>query len=425
MDKQYSLVKQKLTSFTHHPSFKFIGIFVVVVLLIFSVYFWVSLIKELSTGLGPFYGNHYDFLAFYGAASLTLHGHISQIFDASSLINIQRQIVTHPVGASGYMPYLNPPFTALLLSPLALFTIEKARLVWLIINAGLMICLAFWFAKPLGSKKLQILGAALLLGTYPVYQALIEGQLSIVILFGCVLAYLAAQKNQYILSGIFLSILFIKPQFAIFAIIGLIIARQWKVIASMLATISILLLVLLPLTGFSLYFTYVRFMLNVVTAHFNGAGAVVPTIWQGALNTAAGFNGFFTALFGQSQVLWVNIFTVIGAITLVVLFIFAVKKTGIGIKNKPKQLLLAAAIGAALLIDPHLYAQDVILLYITLPFLLGLNHYFRTIVFLVIICDIVKLDQAMRIHLFTIIIYALVAFVFVKAIRHNPKSIAK
>ncbi len=387
-------------------------------LVLLGTYTLYSLFNEMLTGPGPFHGNHHDFLAFYGAAILTLHGNIAQIYSADALIDFQRQIINHPVGAAGYMAYMNPPFAAALLTPLALVSFAEARLLWLLVNLVVITGIAAWLTRPL-DKRFRVIGAFLLVSSFPVYQALIEGQPSILLLLGCVLAYIAAIKHRYVLSGICLSLLFIKPQFALFTLVGLALMKQWRVILAMVGSATAMMLVLLPITGIHLYVTYTHYMLSVVTDHFNGAGFVVPAAWYGALNTASGLNGFYTALFGQTQVNIVNALTAGSTLLLLILFVLAFTKQKFSLSVYSGRLMLAASIAMALLIDPHLYAQDVVLLYVILPLLAGFGNYFRSIISVVLVCNLIRLDQKISVHLFTVVLYIFASAVFVRAIRQG------
>jgi hypothetical protein len=81
--------------------------------------------------------------------------------------------------------------------------------------------------------------------------------------------------------------------------------------------------------------------------------------------------------------------------------------------------MLAAAIAMALLIDPHLYAQDVVLIYMVLPLLAGFGNYFRTMLAVVLTCNLIRLDQKISVHTFTIILYIFASTIFVRTIRQN------
>jgi hypothetical protein len=148
----------------------------------------------------------------------------------------------------------------------------------------------------------------------------------------------------------------------------------------------------------------------------------VPAAWYGALNTASGINGFYTALFGQTQVHSINILTAVTVLLLLVLFCFAIAKQKFSLSNRDGRLMLAAAIAMSLLIDPHLYAQDALLIYMVLPLLAGFGNYFRTIILVVLTCSLIRIDQNISIHVFTLLLYIFVVLIYLKIIRRSTSK---
>lgn len=92
----------------------------------------IGLVHELAAPIAA--GTHDDFLAFFAAGRLVLEGHPAGLYLPSAITAIERTIIPGPVGANGYMPFLNPPFAAVVLAPLALLPTELARVIWAGIN---------------------------------------------------------------------------------------------------------------------------------------------------------------------------------------------------------------------------------------------------------------------------------------------------
>ncbi len=388
-----------------------------------GVYLVVIFIREFFGGSGSFHGSHYDFLAFYGAAHLTLHGQISQIYNPTVMTQFQRTIVHHSVGANGYMPFLNPPFIAVLLSPLALLSINDARVVWLILNLILISGMAYWLVKCLENKFSRILCAALLVCTFPVYQNLIEGQLSIIILAGSLLALWLVRHQKLVLGGLALVTLLIKPQLAVFAAVGLIIFKQWRVLWGAVGAAVALVAVTLPVTRLKVYGTYLHYILGVTGGHFNGAGAVVSSVWQGSLKLTIGINGMYTALLGQTNVSGVNILTGLTILGLLILYVLAIRKVQPGFSSLSKRLMLVASIALAMLIDPHAFSQDLVLVYLFLPVLLPVRPHLRSILIYLVFIELIIVDQLIFWHLVTIALIVLTIGILIDAIKnHNARS---
>ena len=406
--------------FTANKNFKMIWL-VAFLLVIISGLLLFSCFKEIFTGGHIFNGHHYDFIAFYSAANLSLHGHISQIYDQSALSQLQLQYVNHPVGAAGYMPFMNPPLFALLISPLALISITSARILWLFTSLILLVVTVYTITKPL-PKWQRLASVAVLIGTFPMFQALVEGQPSILILFSGLLAYLFARQKQLMWCGIFLTPLFIKPQIAIF---GLLIMKQWRVLAGMLASALAVSIAALPVTGIKIYGTYLKYLIESIGGHFLGAGATVPTVWKGSIGNMASINGFFVALLGQNRVTLVNLLTLLVVIIGLSLFVLAFRKVKFGLTHKNEVLMLTASIILALLINPHFYAQDVILIYLILPllFIYSLKNRFTILLLVAAICNLLYLDDKIHLHLFTLLAFGLCMVIFIKFSRLHPIKI--
>jgi hypothetical protein len=260
--------------------------------------------------------------------------------------------------------------------------------------------------------------AALLVCTFPVYQNLIEGQLSILILAGSLLALRFIENKKPVMGGVFLSTLLIKPQLAVFVGVGLLVFRQWQVIKGMaIATLTIIGLTL-PFTGVKLYSSYVHYSLGVISGHFSGAGAVAPTVWQGTLKFSAGINGIYTSFLGQSNVRWVNVLTAVTIFGLLVLYGLAVRKVKPGLNNTQQRLMLAASVSIVMLIDPHAFAQDVVLLFILLPIILPIRPRPTTLLAFIAFIQLIIIDQHKPIHLVSLSLLALTLGILIKHSRH-------
>jgi glycosyl transferase family 87 len=372
---------------------------------------WYSSLRELITGIDPIsmIANHYDFLAFYTAAKMVAAGQVSHLYDNSFFSYFQFTIIKQHVGTAGYMPFMNPPFVAVFLAGLAWFSEPIARSGWFIANTVLAVALFYYFAKTLAvSQRQRFLIVGLLMSTVPLYASLIEGQLSIILLAGCALALRCAERGRLLLSGGFLAVLWLKPQLALLAIAILAIFRGWKIIGGLLGTGFGLALIALPVTGFSIYFSYGHYLTSVLVDHFNGAGALSSSTWTGRLDLTAGINGLFTALFGQPAVKLVDGFTALFDGIVVAFFIAVVRQ----VSRKPNKALYrplaAISVGIIMLIDPHLYRQDVILIYLLLP-LLGykLKRPLTAVISLVLLTDLLVLDYFTPLHVFTIALFGI------------------
>jgi hypothetical protein len=335
--------------------------------LAFGVVFFYALGGETINGIGPLalFGSHRDFLAFYSVAHLVLHGGTTQIYSSTTLLQLQHAIVHGYTGIAGYMPFLNPPFAAVLLAPLALVAEPTSRAIWLALNLTLAVGLSYYLVSQLQLQESwqKLLAVLLLLCTFPMYENLVEGQLSLIILAGGCLALAHANRQRPWFSGAWLGVLWLKPQLAILAILALLLARQWRVVGGMVAAGLAVALLALPITGVAIYGSYIRYLIHVLGAHFNGGGAINAGVWEGNIGGMIGVNGFLASAVGQNSINLVNALTATFDAILVIGYL------GVAYRATSRNAIIAAGILVGLLIDPHLYRQDIVLLYLLIPLL--------------------------------------------------------
>ncbi len=397
------------------------AIFIVVasVLLGCSVISLMQFSHEFFFSPGYFKGTHNDFLAFYTTGQLASSGRIEQVYDATTLTELQRLIVPHPVSALGYMPFLNPPFVAVLLAPLGWFNVNDARLVWMLINVALMIGIGWYLTRTIVTGWQRALVLLLLVTSYPVFQNLIQGQLSIAITAIVLLGLHFALQRRMIATGACLAILTIKPQLAVMVGIGLLVFRQWEMIKGMVIAAAVCLLVTLPLTGTSLYQTYAEFSAGVSASHVSGAGRAGDSTWEGNMKYMYSLPGLSVALIGQDNVTATNLFTYgIGA-ALITLFFLAARRLQPSLFTTSGRLVLAAGIAIILLINPHAYSQDAMLLYIPMAILLLIwRTSYMVIIFLASIA-LMYPDQMAGSHWLTISLLLSIIYILVATIRQK------
>jgi hypothetical protein len=277
------------------------------------------------------------------------------LYDPAALTAIERDILPVPVGAAGYMAYLNPPVAAAAIAPLMYLPEPVARLIWLGINLALGVACGLLATTGL-RLRIRLLAVTMVMLSFPVFQTLAEGQWSLVLLLGALGALALGRRRNPYLSGAVLAILWLKAQLLVLALIWLLLLRQWRIPVSALVTVIVVTLLALPLTGSASYVDYLRFLGSVVVSHASGAGAVTPTAWEGGLLGMENLLGLFATMVGQEDVTLVDVLTVASSIALVVYFLVATERRWR--KGEVTAFDGIAAIALALLIDPHLYAQD-------------------------------------------------------------------
>lgn len=396
--------------FTRIKDYKLLTI-IVAVLVGCGTALTLSLIRELRTPNFKFYGTHYDFIAFYSAASAAVHGGVKNIYDVAQVTAFQRHIIPHPIGATGYMPFLNPPFLAIILSPLALLSITYARLLWLVVTLMMAVFALYQLLGNLSARH-KAIAIPLLLLTFPVYQTLIQGQVTILVLFGLSMSYYFLKHGRRCLSGCGLVLLWVFPQLAIPVLVAAFYRRQWTILKGWTLATAALLILTVPFTGLRLYATYLKTLITVTRNHFIDLNTSTTLSWRGNIDGSEGLNGFYSSLIGTHHPLLNNVLYVLTALLILGLFVWSVLK--LKQKYSPVQgaNVYIAGVLAVLLANPHLYAQGIVFMFMLLPALLTLykKNWLWVVAGVAIMCDVVYLDQFSRIHIFTILI--LIGFVY-------------
>jgi hypothetical protein len=378
-----------------------------------SIYFFVTLVQELTTKNYGYHGTHYDFLAFHSAGKTVLDHNAVQLYDAANITALQRNIIPHPVGAAGYMPFLNPPFVAVFLAPLGLLNINTARLLWLFISLGLGVFVLCKLTARL-PKKQRTFAILLLLFTFPLFQTFIEGHVVVLVLLGCTASYLYFKKHKKTFSGAWLTTLWVIPQFGLLAVAGLVIKKEWQMLKGLAFYTAAVIIATLPFTGLEVYFKYIKFLAETTQHHFIDLTTSARLDWRGPLNKSSGLNGFFESIIGPNHTALVNVLFAFTSLVLVGLLIRTIWMLGKKWNIKTEAMMFSAALLIACAINPHLYAQDAVIIFLLLPalFVLYKKYRMQAIIVFAAFCNLLFIDQYSRFHFFMFVsVFAALLFI--------------
>jgi energy-converting hydrogenase Eha subunit C len=200
----------------------------------------------------PFGG---DFIEFYNA------GRILNRYGSHRLYDFQlQQDLTQEYVPGFSLPYVTPPYVAILFSPLALLPFSVAYLIWIFISvalyAGAISLIARLELLPRGMTLLVCLA-------FPPFLmlAIAGGQISAI---GCFIfalwIYLMKQQRTF-LAGLVLGLLLYKPTLAVFIVPTLLFGRQFRVLMGF-GTVSTVLgglaVLMLGPSGATQYLTILR-----------------------------------------------------------------------------------------------------------------------------------------------------------------------
>lgn len=170
-----------------------------------------------------------DFRVFWGAARLAAAGEPLAVHDLGRLGS------TFNAGAEDYLPWLYPPGFLVLVTPLGHLSFAMAYLLW----TGLTVVLTIWAFRPFvgGIGALWII-AALAPAAYP---AILLGQNSLLWMAGLLAALAALRDGRWLLSGVLIGCLTLKPHLGIMIPLALLAIGAWRTVFAASATTAALL----------------------------------------------------------------------------------------------------------------------------------------------------------------------------------------
>src|SRR5882762_21888 len=191
-----------------------------------------------------------DFASFYTAGRIVQSGQSPRLYDPALQWKVQQEFASTVKIRRGPLPYIRPPFEALLFLPLAYLTYPTACVVWMALKTILL--LAIPFLLPREDHKGEAISARaweglLCLAFFPAAFDLLQGQDSVLLLLILVFALRLLLRGADLQCGVVLGFglfkfHFIIPLIAIFAL-----RKKSRVVMGFLATASFLFVVSLML----------------------------------------------------------------------------------------------------------------------------------------------------------------------------------
>jgi hypothetical protein len=305
------------------------------------VYGWTNLLMTL-----PRIVPVRDFAHFYVLGVIARERNAAALYDMDLMAAIVPRVV--PGGPTAIFPPAYGPQVALFFGPLAWFSYPTAMYVWLVVSllAYAACSYAIWRVCPrLHDRPWATLG--LLVAAPALHFALGWVQISAIGLVCVTAAFLALRANRLFLAGLSIGMLAYKPQLGLAAAFVFIAAREWRIVVGAAVGASAQLVV-----G-SLYWGPSVLMQNV------------DALWWyiGALQTIPVEPNKF------HMHSWRSFFELLGLPYNVALLAYAAASVITVLvalrcwrSRGPLALRYSVLLLATVLIDPHLYAYDLILL---------------------------------------------------------------
>jgi hypothetical protein len=240
-----------------------------------------------------------DFTNYYTGFKMVMNGDGSRLYDLGLQASYQQKILGNIIFSGGLLPYVNPPFIAVLFSPLALIPISTAFYVWMIGELGLLIWLIILINKLFEhwAKQERLILIVVILAFWPLTITFMQWQFSLFLLISVLQTYRALRLSKPFAAGFWLSLLIIKPQ--TLPLIGLMSLnkRFWRVaLATAFSCLSIVILSS-ALLGASTWLHYIQ-VLQTMMNNFGKMGFFS--------NFQYTFRGILTNILGYSQANTIN-----------------------------------------------------------------------------------------------------------------------
>jgi len=290
-----------------------------------------------------------DFAQFYTAGLLVAQGRVQSLYDWPAFA---AALKTAPSIRDLLYLSVYPPQVALLFAPLAQLPYVVALLTWTL-SSGAVYALVVWSVlRRAGWPASWMKTLALLaVGNPALQQTLLNGQISVLPTLCVALAWWAWQKRRPLLVGVALGSLVLKPQLLTIAFAAMVLSPSMRLAAGVaigvLAQVALVMVVL----GRAVWTDYAA-AAGRVLAH---PEAFEPKLWQ-----LHSLKGAVELLLDHSRAA-----TAVWLLAIVVTLLLARRAVS---RIGDRGLSFAIITVAGLMVDPHLYIYDLVILVV--PFAL-------------------------------------------------------
>ena len=288
----------------------------------------------------------HDFLPIYVAGRLVSQDRALQLYDQKIAADERQSILGESVNVR--LPFLYSPQVALFFAPIARLSFSAAARIWvalsLLIYYGCVY--AVWRSCPSLQAHARLVAISAV-AFPPLFHFFVRGQLSALILLCITVAYLAFRAEQSWLAGAALGFLVFKPQFLVAIPLILLFAGAWKAFFGIIASATAQLVITYFFFGAATMQKYFDLFLHP-SGWIDSAELSLAPIQMHSLRS------FFSLL-----IPWPSIALVFYGLSSVTILLLAV---WIWRSSNALSIRFSALILAAVLINPHLFVYDLLVL---------------------------------------------------------------
>jgi hypothetical protein len=287
-----------------------------------------------------------DFLPSYISAQLIAHGRAHDLYNDQVTAASMRAIIQPPTRVR--LPNLYGPQVGLLVLPLAPFSFPVAARIWVIASLLIFACCIYlgWRSCP-SLRSLPGTVALCAIAFPPLFHFFVRAQTSALVLACFTLALVAFRADRGWLAGIALGFLIFKPQFLVAIPLVLLLSQTWKPLAGLVAA-----------AGAQLAFARIYFGPVIIRAYFDALrhltreiGSVEPSLAPIQMHS---LRSFWTLLIPWPELAF-GVY-VLSSIAMIAMAAVVWKS------STPLALRFSALTLAAVLVNPHLFVYDLLVL---------------------------------------------------------------
>jgi hypothetical protein len=292
-----------------------------------------------------------DFLQFYGAGRIVGEGGGERLYDWNAFAQKLPTLVPG-LGDLLFLP-IYPPQTALIFVPFARLPYFPALTAWWLLSVALYLGVlwALWRTLP-GLHRFRTEAWTLAIGCPAFVQVLAHGQVGILGVPLLLVTWFGVRDRRPVLAGLALGSLLFKPQLGALALAALVVMPSWRLISGLALGAGAQVLLASVVYGWAIWFDYLR-VIGAITTY---VGSFEPKLW--AMHSLRGAVLLIAGHSLAATIAWIAL-----AAVAVVLARRAVRR------HAAPQVTFASLCLLGMLVNPHLYVYDLVLLAVPLAVL--------------------------------------------------------
>jgi Glycosyltransferase family 87 len=303
-----------------------------------------------------------DFTVYYTAATMLRGGLGHELYNEQVQSEIQHRFTGNIPSRRAPLPYIHPPYEALLFVPLTFLRYSRAFVAWDLLNAVALFGIYWILRGSVAHLRLVTAWEFVLaaLAFFPVFACFLQGQDSILLLLLCTLGFKAVKRKNDFLAGCWFGLGLFKFQLVVPIILLLTIWKRRQILMGFIPVAVILAAISAGLTGWKELLAYPHYVMSVASTP--AAGGVPARLLPNLRGLVAGWPSAFSTQTGN----WL-----VALISVAVFWFAATLRITSGIRGLDLQISLAIVVGT--LVAWQTNTHDLSLLIV--PMVLSANYY--------------------------------------------------